>query len=85
MYEDGTYHKFLPDGNGNPRRWDRITAGNIYYWDEGSQYEWVKVGPGVTDDDHVRVTHGLGGTFDRYTRTATGGGSVRWANMRYCR
>lgn len=39
VYEDGTYHKFLPDGNGNPRRWDRITAGNIYYWDEGSQYE----------------------------------------------
>ena len=86
VYEDGKYLKWLPHPqSGLLQRFERLTAGNIYYWDSGPQFEWVRVGPGVTDHDYVRVTYGLGGTFDRYTRVATGGGSVRWANMQYCR
>ena len=85
VYEDGEYLEFLPDGNGNPRREERRVTGGYLWWDPGPLQEWVKVGSGATDADYVRVTRSLGGSFDRYTRTATGGGSVRWANMRYCR
>lgn len=82
VYEDGEYLKWLPhEESGILQRFERLPT----YWDPGPLQEWVRVGPGWTDYDFVRVTHGLGGTFDRYTRVATGGGSLRWANMQYCR
>lgn len=80
--DPAVYRRFVvADGNGNPRRadWD---AGS-YNWDAGGEY--VKVGPGWGDEDFLLVTTWEGPAPQRYRYSVTSGGSVRWANMRWCR
>lgn len=80
--DPAVYMRFIvADGNGNPRRadWDS----GSYNWD--TQGEYVKVGPGWGDDDFLRVTTWEGPAPQRYRYSVTSGGSVRWANMRWCR